>query len=183
MFLIVFILSTISLLRLEDTLLLDNFILKANENINYYKLQLPHNKTKTVKYYLGFDKKMFLPEKNSNDCANKQISFYENDSLICSLDLSSDTNFIVLVSSLNRPVREDTIRIFEERKSKKINPEEVFIGFKKIQPIRITLVGISDTLSKKKFVKTVFLFKNKKLLTFFKASKILLKDKHWDKRE
>lgn len=180
MFLIVFVFSTISLLGLEDTLQFDNFTFIAKEDINYYKLQIKNYKNNAVQYYLGFDKKIFLSKEKSKDYSSKQISFYENDSLICSLDLSSDTNFVVLVSSLNQPVGADTIRIFEQRESKKINPEEIFIGFKKIQPIKITIVGISNTLTKNKFEKTVFLFKNKKLITYFKASKMHLKNKHWD---
>lgn len=181
MLLIVFILSTISLLSFEDTLQFDNFTLKAIEDINYYRLQI--HKTKTVHYYIGFDKKIFLSKKKSTDYANKQISFYENDSLICTLDLASDTNFVVLVSRLSKPVGADTIRIFEKRQSKRINPEDIFFGFKKIQPIKIKIESSPDTLSKNKFEKTVFIFKNEKLLTYFKASKMLLEDKHWVKRK
>ncbi|MGQ9820066.1 MAG: hypothetical protein ACUVQ1_09135 [Candidatus Kapaibacteriales bacterium] len=177
MFLIVFFISSLSVLCLDDTLRLDDIPIKANVDFSYYKLQIYGYKTKAVQYYQGFDKEALLRKKKSVDHLCKKIYFFENDSLIYSVGLSTDTNFAVLVSSINQPIGADTIRIFENRQTKKINPEDVFLAFKKLRPMKITIAENLNKISKNRFDKTVFLFKNKKVLTYFKASKIVLSDK------
>lgn len=166
-----------------DTLWISNPKWLSSANYNFYKLILKHGKTKYTRSYIGFDSKLLKSEMRIKNSTEAMISFFWKDSLVYSLSLHSDTNFVALVSLVKLPKLGDTIRISENPKTKKIDFSQAYFGFKYLKPVNITISNNTSLNPNEKFEETVFVFNKNKLITFFKSSYIIIKEEQGNKKK
>lgn len=160
-----------------DTLWIEKSKWNPNDNFNFYKLIIKTEKGKKIQNYMGFDSELLISEKKIKEKVNPRVSFFQKDSLLYSYNLQTDTSFVALITMAKPPKQTDTIRISEKPKVKRIEYSQSYYAYKLLNPIKITISGLPKDIIKDKLEGMVFIFYNKKLLAFFKASHILIYDK------
>lgn len=143
--------------------------------LNYYELCTKADKNKALGFFIGVDLNQlltYLKIKSQHSLA--KISFYSNDSLVCDLSNFENINFIWLLEKRVYKPR-DTLRFSESKSSKKINLEDVFEGYKYLNPKKIVIGANNNTFNPKNPALTLFVFsKTKLILVLPKITRVIL---------
>ncbi|MFN3306117.1 MAG: hypothetical protein ACK42Z_02900 [Candidatus Kapaibacteriota bacterium] len=161
-----------------DTIDFKTVINSLKNDLNYYKLYIKSDKNKALGFFTGVDLKQILTYQSIKSPSSLfKISFYSNDSLVYELSNLENINFIWLLEKKYYKLR-DTLRFSESKTSKKINLEEVFTGYKYLNPKKIT-IGVNNISSAgDNPALTLFVFSERKLIfTFPKVTRIILHKK------
>jgi len=157
-----------------DTILANNLSKNLRNELNYYSLKLVSGKTTKSNYYVGLDIEAILRAINIDTQKIKKIQFFANDSLCYELTNSKDTNFVWILQK-KKYQWVDTIRISESKKTKKIELEEVYTGYKYLNPIKIIIKAedLKEIINDSRY--TVFFYTGKKYIFFLsRITKIVI---------
>ncbi|MCX7909907.1 MAG: hypothetical protein N2560_10400 [Ignavibacteria bacterium] len=119
-----------------DTIFANHLSNELRQELNYYNIIFKTGKKTKSAFFLGLDTETVLKTLRLKNC--KKIEFYSNDSLCIVLSNTKDTNFIWLLEKRKYEFK-DTLRFSESKKTKKIDHQNVYSGYKYINPIKIII--------------------------------------------
>lgn len=174
LFFILFLISNDLFANETDTIIVDHLTKPYLSELKYFNVSLKSSGIKQSICFLGLNLESCIlasqvPQKQIN-----KIQFFSSDTLLWELTNLKDTNFVWLLAKKKYEKR-DTLRFSESKKTKKIEMEEVYDGYKYLNPIGIVIKTNSIDFDLANSIPTVLFFSGKKFIFALKrVTKIVI---------